>query len=151
MGLEIPKSIKLEHQELHEELEEATMESGPIGEAAKAVNDVLQPHFEKEEEFAMPPLGLLSQISKGQITSDMTEVIVLTEKLKVELDQMLKEHKDIIDKLKGLVDAAIKEDKLEYVQFAEKLTLHAQTEEEVLYPAAILIGEYIKTKLEEDN
>jgi hypothetical protein len=28
----------------------------------------------------------------------------------------------------------------------EKLKLHAQTEEEVLYPAAILIGEYLKLK-----
>jgi hypothetical protein len=27
------------------------------------------------------------------------------------------------------------------------LMLHAQTEEEVLYPAAILIGEYLKLKL----
>jgi hypothetical protein len=31
--------------------------------------------------------------------------------------------------------------------FAEKLALHAQTEEEVLYPAAILVGEYLKLKL----
>jgi len=28
------------------------------------------------------------------------------------------------------------------------LMLHAQTEEEVLYPAAILVGEYLKVKLE---
>jgi len=27
------------------------------------------------------------------------------------------------------------------------LTLHAKTEEEVLYPASILVGEYIKLKL----
>jgi len=26
--------------------------------------------------------------------------------------------------------------------------LHAQTEEEVLYPAAVLVGEYLKLKLE---
>jgi len=29
------------------------------------------------------------------------------------------------------------------------LMLHAKTEEEVLYPAAILVGEYLKLKLEE--
>jgi len=27
--------------------------------------------------------------------------------------------------------------------------LHAKTEEEVLYPAAILVGEYLKVKLDE--
>ena len=31
----------------------------------------------------------------------------------------------------------------EYVEFAEDLKLHAQTEEEVTYPAAILVGEYL--------
>jgi len=146
MVLEIPKSIILEHQELHEELEEATMESGPIGEAAKAVNKVLQPHFEKEEEFALPPLGLLCLLSEGQAISEISKVLAMTNKIKAELDQMLKEHQEIVAKLKDLIDAAMKEDKLEYVRFAEKLTLHAQTEEEVLYSAAILIGEHLKIK-----
>ena len=144
MGLEIPKSIKLEHQELHEELEEATLEDGPIGEAAKAVNRVLQPHFEKEEEFALPPLGVLPSLSSGQTLPEISKVLAMSNRLKAELAQMLQEHQEIVAKLKNLVDAAIKEDKLEYVRFAEKLTLHAQTEEEVLYPAAILIGEYLK-------
>ena len=59
MKSEIPKSIKLEHEELHEDLEEATMESGSVGDAAKAVQKVLQPHFLKEEEFALPHVQLL--------------------------------------------------------------------------------------------
>jgi hypothetical protein len=33
------------------------------------------------------------------------------------------------------------------MEFAEELSLHAQTEEEVLYPAAILVGAYIETQL----
>ncbi|MCC2663020.1 MAG: hypothetical protein K0S35_942, partial [Geminicoccaceae bacterium] len=32
-------------------------------------------------------------------------------------------------------------------QFAEKLKLHAQTEEQVLYPAAIVLGDYVRLKL----
>jgi hypothetical protein len=31
--------------------------------------------------------------------------------------------------------------------FAEKLTLHARTEEEVLYPAAIVLGQWLEMKL----
>ena len=34
----------------------------------------------------------------------------------------------------------------EYGHFAGNLKQHAQTEEEVLYPAAILVGEYLKLK-----
>ena len=41
----------------------------------------------------------------------------------------------------------IKENKMDYARFAEKLTLHAKTEEDVLYPASLLIGEYIKIML----
>ena len=60
---------------------------------------------------------------------------------------MLQEHRAIVGALEGLVKAAKAENKLEYVHFAEKLMLHAQNEEEVLYPAAILVGEYLKLKL----
>ena len=148
MDFEIPKSIKLEHEELHESLEEATMEPGPVGDAAKAVQEVLQPHFLKEEEFALPPLGLLSKLSNGQITLEMKDAITMADRLRAELNQMLKEHREIVVRLKTLTEAALKENKLDYVQFAEKLTLHAQTEEEVLYPAAILVGEYLKMQFE---
>src|SRR5665647_259494 len=147
MEFEVPKSIKLEHEELHEDLEEATMESGSVGDAAKVVQEVLQPHFLKEEEFALPPLGLLSKFSNGQITPEMKDAIAMADKLRAELGQMLSEHREIVARLKTLTEAALKENKLKYVQFAEKLSLHAQTEEEVLYPAAILVGEYLKLKL----
>jgi hypothetical protein len=39
-------------------------EGGKVGEAAKAVANVLHPHFEKEEEYALPPLGLLSCLAR---------------------------------------------------------------------------------------
>lgn len=37
----------------------------------------------------------------------------------------------------------------EQARFAEALRLHAEAEEEVFYPAAILVGEYLKLKLRE--
>jgi hemerythrin superfamily protein len=46
-----------------------------------------------------------------------------------------------------LINEARKARKPDYTQFAEKLTLHAKNEEEILYPAALLVGEYIKLKL----
>ena len=140
----IPKSLKLEHEELHAELSRATKVSGKIGDSAKAIAEILHPHFMKEEEYAMPPLGLLSSIAEGKITAEMKTVLMMTDRLKAELPEMLKEHKAIISALKNLMDAAKKEKKMEYVSFADKLILHAQNEEEVLYPASILVGEYLK-------
>ncbi len=147
MEFKVPRSLEIEHQELHSELTKATKVGGYVGEAARAVAKVLHPHFLKEEEYALPPLGLLGLLAQGQINSEMEAVLPMTDRLKVDLPEMVEEHKAIVSALKGLSFAAKKENKTEYSKFAEKLTLHAQTEEEVLYPTAILIGEYVKIKL----
>ncbi|MEW6508856.1 MAG: hypothetical protein AB1432_14035 [Bacteroidota bacterium] len=148
MDFIIPKPLKVEHDELHVQLAKATKESGEIGEAAKKVAKVLHNHFVKEEEFATPPLGLLVEIAKGNITEEMKSVLDLTDKLKAELPQILEEHRLIKEALQNLIFVASKENKLEYVDFANKLILHAETEEEVFYPSAILIGEYLKQKFQ---
>ena len=147
MKFEIPKPMKIEHDELHADLVKATKSGGQAGEAAKAVAKVLHNHFVKEEEYALPPLGLLTILSEGRIEPGMAEVLKMTDKLEAELPTMLSEHRDIVAALKQLVEAAIAENKPDIVQFAEKLMLHAQTEEEVSYPTALLIGRYIKAKL----
>ena len=77
MKLEIPQSLKIEHEALHSTLVKATKVAGATGEAARAV-------------------------------------------------------------------AARAEGHTQYADFAEELKLHARTEEEVMYPAAVLVGEYIK-------
>ena len=60
---------------------------------------------------------------------------------------MLLEHTDIVAALKKLIEAAKAEARPDIVHFAEKLMLHAQTEEQVAYPTALLIGRYVKSKL----
>jgi len=147
MKTKIPESLKLEHKELHSQLDEAVKIDGKIGEAAKLVAQVLHPHFVREEEFALPPLGILPLIAEGNVTEDMKEVLEMTNKLKAGLPRMLKEHKSIVAALEKLVKASMEENKPEFAAFAEKLKLHAKTEEEVTYPTSLLIGEYLKLKL----
>ena len=145
--MEVPRSIAAEHKELHEELERAIKSGGKTGEAAKVVEERLRVHFEKEEEFALPQLGLLVMLSEGKVTADMKRAIELSDKLKADLPKMLEEHKGIVEALNGLTAAANEENKPQAVEFAEKLMAHAQGEEQVMYPAAILVGEYLKLKL----
>lgn len=147
MELSVPKSLKEEHAELHAELVAATKAGGKVSEAARAVAESLHPHFVKEEEYALPPLGLLMMLADGGTPSDIPAVIAMTDRLKKDLALMLHEHKAIVTELHKLMEAAKIEKKPEYVHFAEQLKLHAQTEEDVLYPAAIMIGEYLKLKL----
>lgn len=144
---EIPRPVKSEHEELHAMLVRATREPGPVGAAAQAVAKLLHPHFVKEEQFALPPLALLPQLAAGEVTSAMEEVLVLTERLQQELPGMLEDHRKIVAALKLLLAAARTGNKVEYAEFAEQLIRHAQTEEQVLYPASILAGRYIRLKL----
>lgn len=149
MELKIPAPLKTEHHELHAELAKAVKMGAHTGEAAKAVARLLHPHFKKEEQYALPPLGILDELINGNINQEMKEILPLTEKLKNILPEMLDEHKQIVKALQRLKKSAKEENHPEVVAFTEKLMLHAKTEEEVSYPAAILIGEYLKLKLEQ--
>ncbi|WP_016778473.1 hypothetical protein [Anaerophaga thermohalophila] len=146
MEFKTPVSLNKEHEELHAMLRQATQLSGKTGEAAKTVAELMHPHFVKEEEYALPPLGLLPSLSSGSLSEEMKEVLQMTDKLKSELPEMLAEHKQIVAALEVLVQHATAEHHPEVAEFAQKLMLHAQTEEEFSYPTAILIGEFIKLK-----
>lgn len=147
MPLHVPPPLRAEHDELHMELSRATKAGGHTGQAAEAVARVLHPHFEKEEEYALPPLGLLVDLAAGKTDQDTAAALRMTDQLEAELPTMLAEHKEIVAALKKLSTAAKKESKPEYAHFAEKLMAHAKTEEEVSYPTALLIGRYLKLAL----
>jgi hemerythrin HHE cation binding domain-containing protein len=142
----IPKPLTEEHEELHAELVKLTRARGKVGEAARAVAALLHPHFVKEEEYALPPLGLLAALAAGPPTPEMRAVLPMTDRLRAELPQMLSEHKAVLGALRRLAVAGRREKKPAAVRFAEALTLHALSEEQVLYPAAILVGEYIRAR-----
>jgi hypothetical protein len=143
----IPKALAAEHENLHAELVRLTLRRGKVGEAARAVATLLHPHFVKEEEFALPPLGLLTEVTEGRVRPEMRDVHSMTDKLRAELPRMLEEHKLVLGALRRLAAAARQEKKPEAARFAEALKLHAQSEEQILYPAALLVGECIRARL----
>jgi hypothetical protein len=147
MKFEIPKPLQAEHAQLHATLVDATREPGGLGEAGREVARLLHPHFVREENFALPPLALLSAVAAGAVRPEMAEILVMTRRLKAELPKMLAEHKQIVDALEKLRVAAHAAGRAEYVNFADALVLHAQTEEQVLYPAALLVGEHVELVL----
>lgn len=146
MTVAIPNPLKKEHDELHEELVRATKEPGAVGEAARQVARLLHPHFVAEEEYALPPLGLLAAVARGETPRAAGEALAMAERLRKELPRMLEEHRAIVGALNGLVEAAQRADKPGVARFAQALMLHAQTEEEVLYPATLVLGEVLRQR-----
>ncbi len=150
MKLEIPAPLQAEHEELHAALAAATKLPGAVGTAAREVARLMHPHFVREEEFALPPLDLLADVVRGALRSDMAEVLPMTRRLKAELPAMFAEHRRIVDALGKLIATAQAAGMPEVERFARSLVRHAQTEELVMYPAAILLGEHLARVLHEE-
>jgi hypothetical protein len=147
MKLEIPLPLQQEHEQLHAELRRVTQAEGAVGEAARRLARLMHPHFVKEDEIALPPLGLLEKLAAGRFDPGMAAVLSLTDRLRAELPQMLDEHRTIVAALERLEDAARRAGRDDVIAFAQALKLHAETEEQVMYPAAILVGELVRRQL----
>jgi len=142
--LSTPRSLKAEHEELHHELAAATRLPGRLGELARTVAVVLEPHFVKEEEFALPPLSALGDLALGKIPDRLEKVRAMAGRLEMELGGMAEEHRAIVSALERFAEVAREEGRVDLVRFVEKLKHHAALEEEVLYPAAVLVGKYLE-------
>lgn len=77
----------------------------------------------------------------------VSEALGMTDALRSELPRMLEEHAAIRAAVEKLRRAAQEDHAPKYAHLAEQLALHAQTEEEVLYPTAILVGDILRARL----
>lgn len=118
MRIQMPASLRLEHDELNQLLAAWKHEPGRLGDEIRRVARLLEPHARKEEAFAMPALGLIARLARGEVHPDMAQVFPHTDWRR-----------------------------LDCIDFGERLMNHLRTEEEVLYPAAILVGEYLRLAL----
>jgi len=144
--IQIPEAMRLEHLEIHNGLVSATKLPGKVGEAARKLAAVLDPHFVREEQIALPPLGLLAPLSRGEFAPQMREVLAMTSALRAELPRMLSEHKAIHSATVRLGEVAKAAGNAEVERLAETLKVHAKNEEEVFYPAALLVGEIVRAR-----
>jgi hemerythrin HHE cation binding domain-containing protein len=142
---QVPRALQCEHEELRDQLTRLANEPGQIGEAATEVAAIFEHHAVREEEFALPPLGLLASVAAGVVTND-PGAVAMARQLRSELPRMLDEHLAIVAALQILQDKANELDRPDASAFARKLILHAELEEEVLYPAAILLGKYLEER-----
>jgi iron-sulfur cluster repair protein YtfE (RIC family) len=142
MGMQVPDSLKSGHQAIQAALKRATAEPDPLGETARAIARIMSGHMMREEKFALRPLGLLKALARGETPAELAEVAKLSNALRLEMPQMIDEHRQIAEALHALARNAEAAGKPEYVALAEEMLLHAHLEEVVLYPAAILVGKY---------
>lgn len=139
-----PSSLEKGHANLHNDLDAVISLGGKLGEKAQQLAKVLYQHFEKEEEFALPPLSFLLMLTEGSWKIDTNAAIVMSEKLESKLSEMTKDHQNINKILEQFLAIAKEENNYKAIQFARDLNIHVEIEDQVLYPTSILIGRYLK-------
>lgn len=147
MELKTPVPLQSAHQALHAEIAKAAKLEGRAGTAARLTERLIERHFAKEEQFVLPPLGLLPSLAHGTIEQEMAAAITLAAALHDQLPDLLAEQRVIIAALEELMAAAEDEGHAELVEVAEKMMLHEEIERQVSYPTAILIGKYLQLRL----
>jgi hypothetical protein len=133
-----------EHEELHQQLRKATKIRGKVGEAAIRVAQILHPHFERENELALPVIGVARELMEGKASPDFVKALELADRFKGEYEKMLAEHVEIIKALDELEKAAKRAKKNSVIEFTRKLKAHAKIEEDLTYPAVLMIGKLLR-------
>lgn len=138
--------MRQEHNHLYAALERYAQTPGKTGKAAKKLLAVIRPHMIREEAFVLPQLAILKDLAFDKPASGMMWASKLSEKLKSEYPQMLSDHKAIHQFADEMIAAAKLEGDQGALAYAEQLKAHLQDEEDIVYPAAILAGEFVKLK-----
>jgi len=142
-----PKPLADEHAELHERLAEAFKAGGETAEKARVLARALHPHFVREQGIVMPLLSLLPRLSRGEADASMRPAIETARALAKDLPRMLEEHKGIKAGAQALGKAAEREGHERIARFSKRLVTHAEIEEAVLYPGALLVGRWLEEHL----
>jgi hypothetical protein len=147
-ALGTPRSVQLQHEQIVGRLESVAKRGGPAGVAAAKAAAFLKAHYAKEEEFVLPPLGLLSTILKNPNPADLSRALAMAERTKAALNELLDDHVQITALMNDLVEAGNRERDEELVRLAGRVAAQSLNDIEVAQPTAILIGEYIRANLQ---
>ena len=148
MRLEVPDVLRREHRELHLRLEAQTPLPGALGKAARRLASILRGHLLREEQFAFPLLSLLPHLVEGTVGEEMSIALPVADRFRRELARLKEDHVLMVDALEEYAEAARREGRPEDATLAIELLEHARLEESILYPAALMVGEYVRVCLE---
>ena len=143
---ETPSVILKDHHYFLDKLEPVTFYRDSTGYFAGELYEVMKYHFKEEEDYVLPPLGILPMLARGEFPENAKEIILLTEKFREKYAVMLAEHQMIAHFLGEMMRASKREDHEELTGFDKALHKHAALEEEILFPMVLVIGDYLKLK-----
>ena len=146
-ALQVPQSIRLQHEQIVSRLASLAKGKGPVAAAAQKAVNVLKDHYAKEEQFVLPPLGLLPRLAKGEVSKDMEPAIAMAERTKAALAEFQNDHIQLTSLMNEMIAVGKKHRSQELLNLATRIANQSLNDIEVAQPATIFIGEYLRQKL----
>jgi hypothetical protein len=142
--LQVPQSIRLQHQQIVGRLEHfAQSKDKELADAAQKAAAFLKQHYAKEEQFVLPTLSLLPRIAKGEVSKDMEPAIAMADRTKSALSDFEGDHVKITSLMNDLTAVGKKKKNDELVRLATRVAAQSLNDIEVNQPTTILIGDYL--------
>lgn len=126
-----------------DQLSYATSLNSLTGELARKLDQMLREHMVRESATVNPLLSSFVVLAQGKWPEDAVELSKRFSEAEASYEQLLSDHREILSLVNRLQAAAREEKEEEIVRFCEDLAVHAQLEEQVLYPAAVIAGRYM--------
>lgn len=136
----LPASLVNEHRQLLSQTNALTQEGDSL---AIELYKLIEYHFREEEQYVFPVLGFMRAIASGHIPGNADSIIGLVKIYQSNADKLLAEHQ-MIEALLG--EYRLRSGDTGIAVFEKQLAQHALAEEEIYFPAAVLVGEYLKLK-----
>jgi hypothetical protein len=146
-GIDIPQSMRMEHESVMHYLHGIAERKTATGEAAQKLILLLQKHMALEEEFVMPPLVLLPALASGKVRPDMRWAIAMADRVRNERDTLLQLHTAITEGALVLQAAAEEEQDHATVGFVRDLAADDLADVEITEPTVLLIGDVLRSRL----
>lgn len=122
-----PSSIERTPQELLGLMVATQHLQGRTGAIAAKLARTLQPHLDREGEYALPLLGLLRTLVKGKLNlAEVKRASTLYARLREEYPRMSREHQELAKLIGQLKKVSNEEGHPMATRFAEKLEQYAQ-------------------------
>lgn len=146
-SLQVPQSIRHQHEQIISRLGHFAGHSGPVGDAASKALTVLKNHYAKEEAFVLPVLSLLPRLASGEISKDMEPAIAMAERTRAASAELQNEHIQITSLMNELVEAGKNVRNDELIRLATRIASQSLNDIEVVQPTTIIVGELLRQRL----
>jgi len=144
---DIPQAVRIQHEETLRQLTAMARRHTRTGEIARKALPIFKAHFQREEEYILPPLTLAPAIAEGRVNPDMRWAIAMADRIKADSNTIFTEHTVITEWMNELATAAERSHERDVIDFARGAVADSLYDVEVTEPAAIVIGEYLRAKL----